>query len=92
MEGSFDLNNMKFFEVNWDERNNDDDICFDAYSSGKHIAKMVRAVNEQMFISHFQFGDTIIDYLFERYAYHVAHHLLVEKGKIFSIVISLRKK
>lgn len=92
MEGSFDLDTIKFFEVNWDERENDDDICFDAYTSGKHIARTMRAVLEQMLVSHFQFGDSIVDYLFERYAYHLACHLLVQKGKFFNIVTSLRKK
>lgn len=89
MEGSFDVDTIKFFKVNWDERDNDDD---DAYSSGKHIARTMRAVSEQMLVSHFQFGDHIVDYLFERYAYHLACHLLVQKGKFSNIVISLRKK
>ncbi|CAN4110522.1 unnamed protein product [Withania somnifera] len=89
MEGSFDLDNTKFFQVNWDERDNDD---FDAYSSGKHVARTMRAVLEQMLVSHFQLKDSIVDYLFERYAYHLACHLLVQKGNFFNIVISLRKK
>ncbi|KAH0726245.1 hypothetical protein KY289_002232 [Solanum tuberosum] len=92
MEGSFDVDTIKFFKVNWDERDNADDICFDAYSSGKHIARSMRAVLEQMLVSHFQFGDPVVDYLFERYAYHLACHLLVQKGKFSNIVISLRKK
>ncbi|XP_006354672.1 benzoate carboxyl methyltransferase-like [Solanum tuberosum] len=93
MEGSFDVDTIKFFKVNWDERDNDDDdICFDAYSSGKHIARSMRAVFEQMLVSHFQFGDSIVDYLFERYAYHLACHLLIQKDKFFNIVISLRNK
>ncbi|TMW87530.1 hypothetical protein EJD97_019831 [Solanum chilense] len=89
MEGSFDVDTIKFFKVNWDERDNDDD---DAYSSGKHIARTMRAVSEQILVSHFQFGDHIVDYLFERYAYHLACHLLVQNGKFSNIVISLRKK
>ncbi|KAH0728299.1 hypothetical protein KY289_002233 [Solanum tuberosum] len=92
MEGSFDVDTIKIFKVNWDERDNDDDICFDAYSSGKHIARTMRAVSEQMLVSHFQFGDSIVDYLFERYAYHLTCHLLVQKGNFFNIVISLTNK
>ncbi|XP_059311089.1 benzoate carboxyl methyltransferase-like isoform X1 [Lycium ferocissimum] len=92
LEGSFDIDTLEFFQVNWDDRANDDDIYFDAYSSGKHVARTIRAVAEQMLVSHFQFGESIVDYLFERYAYHVACHLLVQKGKFFNIVISLRKK
>ncbi|KAH0766081.1 hypothetical protein KY285_001952 [Solanum tuberosum] len=90
MEGSFDVDTIKFFKVNWDERDNinDDDICFDAYSSGKHIARSMRAVFEQMLVSHFQFGDSIVDYLFERYAYHLACHLLVQKGKLHHFRLS----
>ncbi|KAG5627188.1 hypothetical protein H5410_012406 [Solanum commersonii] len=94
MEGSFDVDTIKFFKVNWDERDNDDDddICFDAYSSGKHIARTMRAATEQMLVSHFELGDCVVDYLFERYAYHVACHLLIQKDKFFNIVLSLRNK
>ncbi|KAM3323203.1 hypothetical protein P3S67_004354 [Capsicum chacoense] len=91
MEGSFDIDTLEFFEVNWDEKDNNDDVCFDAYSE-KQLAKTTRVVNEQLFASHFQLGDSVVDYLFERYAYHVTCHLLVQKGKFFNIVISLRKK
>ncbi|MCD9638825.1 hypothetical protein HAX54_022985 [Datura stramonium] len=76
MEGSFDVDTLEFFQVNWDERDNDD---FDAYNSGKHVARTMRAVVEQMLVSHFQFGESTVDYLFERYAYHLASHLLVQK-------------
>ncbi|KAH0728731.1 hypothetical protein KY284_004596 [Solanum tuberosum] len=90
MEGSFDVDTIKFFKVNWDERDNVND---DAYSSGKHIARTMRAVFEQMLVSHFQFGDnSIVDYLFERFAYHLASHLLVQKDNFFNIGISLTKK
>ncbi|WMV11034.1 hypothetical protein MTR67_004419 [Solanum verrucosum] len=92
MEGSFDVDTIKIFKVNWNEMDNDDDICFDAYSSGKHIARTMRAVSEQMLVSHFQFEDSIVDYLFERYAYHLTCHLLVQKGDFFNIVISLTNK
>ncbi|KAG5627190.1 hypothetical protein H5410_012408 [Solanum commersonii] len=92
MEGSFDVDTIKFFQVDWDERDNDDDVCFDAYSRGKHIARSMRAVIEQMLVSHFELGDSIVDYLFERYVYHLACHLLVQEGKFLNTVISLRKK
>lgn len=78
--------------MNWDKRDNDDDICFDAYSSGKHIARTMRDVLEQMLVRHFQLVDSTVDYLFERYAYYLACHLLVQKSKFFNIVIFLRKK
>ncbi|KAK4738432.1 hypothetical protein R3W88_002129 [Solanum pinnatisectum] len=92
MEGSFDVDTIKFFQMDWDERDNDDDVCFDAYSRGKHIARSMRAVLEQMLVSHFELGDSIVDYLFERCVYHLACHLLVQKGNFFNTVISLRKK
>ncbi|MCD7470333.1 hypothetical protein HAX54_010103 [Datura stramonium] len=76
MEGSFDVDTLEFFQVNWDERDNND---FDAYNSGKHFAKTIRAVSQQILVSHFQFEESIIDYLFERYAYHAACHLLVQE-------------
>ncbi|KAG5627199.1 hypothetical protein H5410_012417 [Solanum commersonii] len=48
----------------------------------------MRAVLEQMLVSHFQFGDPVVDYLFERYAYHLACHLLVQKGlnTLFTVI------
>ncbi|PHT95247.1 hypothetical protein T459_03129 [Capsicum annuum] len=79
-EGSFYLDTIKLFQVNWDERDNDDDVCFDAYSSGKHVARTMRAVLEQMLVGHFQLANSVVDSLFERYAYHLACHLLVQKG------------
>ncbi|KAM3323199.1 benzoate carboxyl methyltransferase-like [Capsicum chacoense] len=84
-EGSFYLDTIKLFQVNWDERDKDDDVCFDAYSSGKHVARTMRAVLEQMLVGHFQLGDSVVDSLFESYAYHLACHLLVQKGKFFNI-------
>ncbi|XP_016557609.2 probable methyltransferase TCM_000331 isoform X2 [Capsicum annuum] len=80
-EGSFDPDTIKLFQMNWDERDNDDDVCFDAYSSGKHVARTMRAVLEQMLVSHFQLANSVVDYLFQRYAYHLACHFLVQKGK-----------
>ncbi|KAA8520355.1 hypothetical protein F0562_014611 [Nyssa sinensis] len=91
-EGSFNLDKLEVFEVNWDASDKDDDkhFVFDKYRSGENVASCVRAVLEPLFASHF--GDSIIDNLFEKYAKHVAEHLSMEKTKFFNIVISLTKK
>uniref|UniRef100_A0A5B7AMR4 Uncharacterized protein n=1 Tax=Davidia involucrata TaxID=16924 RepID=A0A5B7AMR4_DAVIN len=91
-EGSFNLDKLEVFEVNWDASDNDDDkhFVFDKYRSGKNVASCVRAVTEPMLASHF--GDTIIDNLFARYAKHAAVHLSMEKTKSFNIIISLTRK
>uniref|UniRef100_A0A5B7BF43 SAM dependent carboxyl methyltransferase n=1 Tax=Davidia involucrata TaxID=16924 RepID=A0A5B7BF43_DAVIN len=91
-EGSFNLDKLEFFEVNWDASDDDDDkhFVFDKYRSGKNVASSVRAATEPMLARHF--GDTIIDKLFVRYADHVAAHLSLEKTKLFNMVISLTRK
>uniref|UniRef100_A0A5B7AQH7 Uncharacterized protein n=1 Tax=Davidia involucrata TaxID=16924 RepID=A0A5B7AQH7_DAVIN len=91
-EGSYNLNKLEVFEVNWDASDNDDDkhFVFDKHKSGENVASCIRAVMEPQLASHF--GDSIIDNLFERYAKHVAEHLSMEKTKYFNIVISLTKK
>ncbi|KAF3650571.1 putative benzoate carboxyl methyltransferase-like [Capsicum annuum] len=91
-EGSFDPDTIKLFQMNWDERDNDDDVCFDAYSSGKHVARTMRAVLEQMLVSHFQLANSVVDYLFQRYAYHLACHFLVQKGALFGEMVYMFSK
>ncbi|GAV76913.1 Methyltransf_7 domain-containing protein [Cephalotus follicularis] len=91
-EGSFSLDKLQTFEVNWDPTENDTNktFAFNNYQSRKNVADCIRAVTEPMLASHF--GDAIIDYLFEKYEKHVGEHLCVEKPKFFNIVIVLAKK
>ncbi|XP_059648673.1 benzoate carboxyl methyltransferase-like [Cornus florida] len=91
-EASFTLDRLDTFEVDWDSRDKDDDkhYIFDKQTSGENVARWSRAIWEPILANHF--GETVIDELFARFAKHVAEHLSAEKAKIFSIVISLRKK
>ncbi|KAI5554614.1 hypothetical protein POPTR_019G022400v4 [Populus trichocarpa] len=92
MEGSFDINKLETFAINWDA--NDDisnkNFVFDKDQCGRNVANIVRAVAEPMLVSHF--GDEIMDELFKRYAEHVGEHLCVEKTKHINIVLTMTKK
>ena len=91
-EGSFNLDKLEEFEVDWDASDNSDEkhFVFDKYKSGKNVASCIRAISEPILASHF--GDSIIDSLFTKYADNVADHLSRDKAKYFNIVISLTKK
>lgn len=88
-ESSFSLDRFETYKVNWDTRD-DNEILKSADSSGKFIAKTMRAVFEPLLASHF--GTTFMDKLFEKYAMHVNEHLSIEKTDYFNIVISLTRK
>uniref|UniRef100_A0A2C9V470 Uncharacterized protein n=1 Tax=Manihot esculenta TaxID=3983 RepID=A0A2C9V470_MANES len=91
-EGSFKINNLKTFELNWDSNGNDEnqDYAFDMKASGEFVACCVRAASESTLASHF--GEAIIDELFLRYARNVGDHLSKEKTKYILLVISMSKK
>ncbi|MBA0844371.1 hypothetical protein Goarm_001471, partial [Gossypium armourianum] len=92
-EGSFVLNKLEIFKVNWDF---EDDVCNENFvleksKSGRNVANCIRAITESMIASHF--GDTIIDDLFSRFAQHVGEHLSCEKTKYYvTIVVSMTMK
>ncbi|KAK8515622.1 hypothetical protein V6N12_075653 [Hibiscus sabdariffa] len=91
-EGSFDIDKIETFEMNWDF---EDDECnkhfvFEKSKSGQNVADCIRAITEPMLADHF--GDIIIDELFTRYAQHVGEHLSREKTKHVSIVLVISNK
>lgn len=90
--GQFDINHIKLFESNWDphDKSEGDDPLHDPLRSGKNVAKTLRAVMEPLFVSHF--GESIINRLFDKFAYNVAAHLEREKTKYSIIVLSLKRK
>ncbi|KAL3564962.1 hypothetical protein D5086_033008 [Populus alba] len=92
MEGSFDIDKLETFAINWDA--NDDisnkDFVFEKDQCGRNVANIVRAVAEPMLVSHF--GDDIMDELFKRYAEYVGEYLCVEKTKHINIVLTMTKK
>lgn len=87
-ESSFSLDRLETFETNWDMH--DANEIMPENSSGKLMAKTVRAVMEPLLASHF--GNTLMDKLFEKYAMHVTEHLAKEKANYFNTVISLTRK
>ncbi|XVF62070.1 hypothetical protein PTKIN_Ptkin08bG0187500 [Pterospermum kingtungense] len=91
-EGSFGLNSLEVFEVDWDikEDVNNNDLVLDKYERGKKLADRVRAISEHLLAGHF--GDAIIDTLFERLAIHEAENLDSDDEKVVNIVISMTKK
>lgn len=92
MDGSFNLDSLESFELNWDVRKEIDDrqLGVNKDSSGMFLAKTIRASTEPLLVSHF--GNSFIDNIFESYARHADEHLSREKPKFFNIVISLIKK
>ncbi|KAF8406463.1 hypothetical protein HHK36_008550 [Tetracentron sinense] len=91
-EGSFNIDQLEIFAVNWDANDDDDnkDFVFEKCSSGQNVAKCIRAVTESLLATHF--GEAVIDGLFSRYAEHVGEHLSKEKTKHINLVISMTKK
>ncbi|XP_022764608.1 benzoate carboxyl methyltransferase-like [Durio zibethinus] len=91
-EGSFDLDKLEIFKVNWDHEDDDSNknFVFNKYRSGQNVANCIRAITEPMLTNHF--GETVIDNLFTKYAEHVAEHLSKEKTKYVNVVISMIRK
>ncbi|XP_076898235.1 benzoate carboxyl methyltransferase-like [Bidens hawaiensis] len=99
-DGSFSLDNMNVYEVNWDPHDTNYTTTNDLNverghnhaknETKKSTTKLIRAIAEPLLSSHF--GSSIIDVLFKKYEKHVAKHLAVNKTKQFTIVISLTKK
>ncbi|KAJ4982457.1 hypothetical protein NE237_033294 [Protea cynaroides] len=90
-EGSFYLDGLEIFDINWDgsDEDNNKEFKFDRFTSGQKVAKLIRAVTEPLIVYHF--GDSVIDVLFNRYMEYINDHLLKEEGKFVNFVISLKK-
>ncbi|KAJ4962682.1 hypothetical protein NE237_022621 [Protea cynaroides] len=91
-EGSFYLDGLEIFDINWDGSDDDDnkEFKFNRFISGQKVAKLIRAVAESLIAYHF--GDAVIDVLFNRYVEYVSDHLSQEEGKSVNFVVSLRRK
>ena len=92
-EGSFILDRLEMFEIDWDGGDGDN---YDAtptsstLSNGARVAKTIRAVVESMLASHF--GGDVMDGLFHRYGEMVGSHLAKTRAKYINLVISLVRK
>ncbi|KAI3813560.1 hypothetical protein L1987_18286 [Smallanthus sonchifolius] len=86
MEGSFTINNLEIFYVNWEawKRQND-------HSVGHGVAKAMRAVIEPLVANHF--GEAIVDDVFMRYGKILTDRKSnKEYEAVVSITVSLTRK
>ncbi|OVA08749.1 SAM dependent carboxyl methyltransferase [Macleaya cordata] len=88
-EGSFIVNRLETFEVNWDGEDAED-TAIDKFRSSYNATNCIRAVSESLLVSHF--GEEIIDELFRRYMQIVADRVSREESKYINIVISMTKE
>ena len=95
-EGSFSLKNLDVFEISWDtgfvestKRNSINDID-DEYKRGKYVSDYMRAVFEPILVK--QFGETIVEELFQRFTYKVTESMKKGKSQYVNLVISVTKK
>ncbi|CAI9292338.1 unnamed protein product [Lactuca saligna] len=94
-EGSFSLDTLIAFQVNWDPYDTDytnvKDLDEQSHIHGKNCANVLRAVYEPLLTSHF--GNLInIDVLFQKFQNLVAEDLANKKTRHFNIVVSLTRK
>ncbi|XP_060973537.1 probable caffeine synthase MTL2 isoform X2 [Cannabis sativa] len=87
-EGSFCIQKLNTFEIAWDAGfttiNNNE-----KHKSGKYVSDYIRAVMEPILVK--QFGETIMDELFDRFANKVNESMANEKWNHVNLVISLIK-
>nr|UMB49618.1 salicylic acid methyltransferase [Phalaenopsis sp. SAMT] len=91
MEGSFHLKQAQSFESNWDPFDESyENFVEDKSSSGRNVAKYIRAVVGPLAASHF--GAHILEDLFSRYAKNVSRHMYNGKPKytVFILVLKLK--
>ncbi|MCL7031161.1 hypothetical protein MKW94_029043 [Papaver nudicaule] len=89
-EGSFRVNQLETFHVNWDGNDpSEGGSMTDKSSSSYRIANHMRAVSESLLIS--QFGEEMIDELFARFGERVAEYAVKEKTEYTNLVISVTK-
>ncbi|KAK4860253.1 hypothetical protein QYF36_020029 [Acer negundo] len=89
-QGSFVVDRLEAFEIDWDGGFEDMDCPFGAASRGQRVAKTIRAVVESMVEYHF--GKNIMDDLFQRYADLVEDHLSKKGTKYINLVLSIIRK
>lgn len=93
-EGSFVLDCLQSFEVDWDTRTADDMInegeSATKLTSGEQMAKTIRAVVESMLKS--RFVEEIMDDLFLRYGKILDDYLSTKRGNYINLVVSLIRR
>lgn len=89
-EGSFLINSLKVFEVEWDDGFQSQENKSQLSSRGRRVAKTIRAVVESMLELHF--GRDILDDLFVKYAELVDDNFSRTTPKYINLVMSLTRK
>ncbi|CAJ2635633.1 unnamed protein product [Trifolium pratense] len=96
-EGSFSIDRLEVFEVNWNTLNNektfDSEVeISDGYivAQGMRVAQGIRAIFESLLVSHF--GEAIIEEIFNRFGKILIDRMSKEINKFFFVTISLTRK
>ncbi|EEF52611.1 probable jasmonic acid carboxyl methyltransferase 2 [Ricinus communis] len=89
-EGSFIIDRLEAFEIDWDGGSNDGHVTTAALTRGQRVSKTIRAVVESMLETHF--GSHIMDELFKRFGELVDDYLSKNRTKYVNLVISLLRK
>ncbi|MBA0586709.1 hypothetical protein Gorai_017439 [Gossypium raimondii] len=86
-EGSFKLQNMEVFNVDWDDyiKKADTKQVVDKTTRATMIAKDIRAVGEPILGSHF--GEDIMDDLFRRFKEDVFDYMGTHNGQFVNVVM-----
>ncbi|XP_048129079.1 salicylate carboxymethyltransferase-like [Rhodamnia argentea] len=88
-QGSFSIDCLEVFGVNWSEIDSDFDPNVVSEDGGYHLSRCIRAVAEPLVVHHF--GEEIIDEVFKRYKAQLAAHMSTENPTFVNVVISLKK-
>ncbi|KAJ9147050.1 hypothetical protein P3X46_029255 [Hevea brasiliensis] len=91
-EGSFSIDRLEVFEINWDAYHNEINLPDAFKDSGYNVAQCMRAVAEPLLIGHFGFGEAIIDDVFRRYKAIIANRMGKEKTEFVNVVVAMTKK
>ncbi|KAI5427931.1 hypothetical protein KIW84_033090 [Lathyrus oleraceus] len=90
IEGSFIIQTLKTFKIGWDANLQEDTVDYiDSKMRGEFIAKYHRACFESLLIH--EFGETIMDELFSRFAKLIAQFIELKSPDFFNIVLFMTK-
>ncbi|OIW20828.1 hypothetical protein TanjilG_23988 [Lupinus angustifolius] len=95
-EGSFTINRLEVFEVNWNAYDNWNALEYESAKSesfndsGYNVAQCMRAIAEPMLVNHF--GKAIIEEVFSRYQAILNDCMSKEETKFINVTISLTRK
>ncbi|KAI3877812.1 hypothetical protein MKW92_013427 [Papaver armeniacum] len=90
-EGSFTINQLETFHVNWDgsDPKGDDNSVINRLKSSYDAANILRAVSEPLLAT--QFGEEIMDKLYGRFRERIADYATKEKTEFTNLVIYMTK-